>query len=88
MEGLLLGVVGSTVGVIIAYIVAFAINQSTITWTPPGQAAPIPLRLYMAGAYSLIVLTWSGLMAVSTLASLIPASRAARMEVVDALRFV
>jgi putative ABC transport system permease protein len=88
VEGLLLGVVGSTVGVIIAYIVAFVINQSTYTWTPPGQAAPIPLRLYMAGAYSLIVLTWSGLMAVSTLASLIPASRAARMEVVDALRFV
>ena len=88
VEGALLGVIGATVGVGLAYLAAYGINHATLTWTPPGQAAPIPLRLYMAGAYSLIAVTWTGLLAVSALAALIPANRAAKMAVVDALRHV
>ncbi|HLG98112.1 MAG TPA: FtsX-like permease family protein [Bryobacteraceae bacterium] len=88
IEGSLLGVIGATVGVAMAYVVAYAVNHSTLTWTPPGQAAPVPLRLYMTGAYSLLTLTWTGLLVVSALAALIPANRAARMTVVDALRHV
>ena len=88
VEGALLGVIGATVGVGLAYLAAYGINHSALTWTPPGQAAPVPLRLYMAGAYSLIAVTWTGLLAVSALAGLIPANRAARMTVVDALRHV
>jgi putative ABC transport system permease protein len=42
----------------------------------------------MNGAYALIALTWIGLLVVSALAALIPANRAARMPVVDALRHV
>jgi ABC-type lipoprotein release transport system permease subunit len=42
----------------------------------------------MTGAYALIAVTWSGLLAVSALAALIPANRAAKMTVVDALRHV
>ena len=87
-EGALLGVIGGTVGVGLAYLAAYSINHSTLTWTPPGQAAPVPLRLYLAGAYSLIAATWTGLLAVAALAALVPANRAAKMTVIDALRHV
>jgi putative ABC transport system permease protein len=41
-----------------------------------------------AGIVPLVGGVWIGLVAMSTLAALIPASRAARMAVVDALRHV
>jgi putative ABC transport system permease protein len=88
VEGSLLGAVGATVGVVLAQIVAYAVNHSGLTWTPPNAGAPVPLRLYMDGADALIVLTWIGLLVVSALAALIPANRAARLPVVDALRHV
>lgn len=88
VEGSLLGAIGAAVGVVLAQVVAFAVNHSGLTWTPPNAGAPVPLRLYTNGAYGLIVLTWTGLLVVSALAALIPANRAARMPVVDALRHV
>jgi putative ABC transport system permease protein len=87
-EGSLLGIVGATIGVVLAYAAAYTINHSGITWNPPGQAFRVPLRVYLIGAEWLIVLTWIGLLVVSALAALVPANRAARMEVVDALRHV
>jgi putative ABC transport system permease protein len=88
VEGSLLGIMGATVGIALAYVVAYLINHSTLTWSPPGQAARVPLRLYMLGAEWLIALTWIGLLVVSALAALVPANRASRMVVVDALRHV
>jgi putative ABC transport system permease protein len=88
VEGSLLGLIGATCGVVIAYIAAFGVNHSLLTWTPPGRVAPVPLILYMTGAYTLIALTWFGLAVISSLASMIPANRAGRMTVVDALRHV
>ena len=88
VEGSLLGAIGATVGVVLAQIVAYAVNHAGLTWTPPNAGAPVPLRLYTNGAYVLIGLTWIGLLVVSALAALIPANRAARLPVVDALRHV
>ena len=88
IEGSLLGIMGASVGLVIAYLAAYAVNQSALTWTPPGQAGAVPLRLYMTGAHWLIIFTWTGLLALSALAALVPANRAARMVVVDALRHV
>lgn len=87
-EGSLLGIMGATVGVLLAYFAAYAINHSTLSWSPPGQVARVPLRLYLIGAEWLIATTWIGLLVVSALAALVPANRAARMIVVDALRHI
>jgi putative ABC transport system permease protein len=48
----------------------------------------VPLRLEMAGTMRLIAGTWLGLVLVATVAALVPANRAARLQVVDALRHV
>ena len=88
VEGSVLGAIGATVGVLVAQLVAYGVNHAGLTWTPPGAGAPVPLRLYMNGVDALIVLTWIGLLVVSAAAALIPANRAARMPVVDALRHV
>ena len=87
-EGSFLGIMGATAGVVLAYVVAYAINHSNLTWSPPGQVGRVPLLLYLIGAEWLIVTTWSGLLVVSALAALVPANRAARMVVVDALRHI
>lgn len=88
LEGSMLGVLGASLGIALAFAAAAVINNSGMTWTPPGDAHPIPLKLYMLGAANVIVATWAVLIAVATIAPLIPANRAARMPIVDALRHV
>jgi putative ABC transport system permease protein len=87
-EGWLLGSIGATIGVAIAAILAFVINHSGMMWTPPGNALPIPLNVRFVGAWDMIFTAWFGLIVMATLAALVPANRAARMKVVDALRHV
>jgi len=84
----MLGAIGATAGVILAVIISYLANHGGLTWTPPGNATAIPLRLSLLEARGLIVGTWLGLILVSTIAALIPANRAAKLEVVDALRHV
>ena len=88
VEGGMIGTMGATIGLIVAVILVYLINRAGLTWTPPGQAGPVPLLLFLSGVWSLIIGTWLGLVVVATLASLIPANRGARMPVVDALRHV
>jgi putative ABC transport system permease protein len=88
IEGSLLGIIGATLGVLLAWAVTVAINAANFSWIPPGDASPVPFRVLFAGFPEMIVLTWLGLVLVATFAALWPAARAARMPVVDALRHV
>ena len=88
IEGVLLGVMGATAGVLIAFIVSCLVNQGGLTWLPPGQAQPVPLKLYMFGAWDLVGWTWALLIGLAAVAALLPANRAARLQIVDALRHV
>lgn len=88
LEGAMLGLLGATIGVVLALVVAYFVNRAGITYTPPAQAQPVPLRLYMFGAPGFVAMVWLILIAVATLAALLPANRAAKLQIVDALRHV
>jgi putative ABC transport system permease protein len=88
LEGLMLGVLGASAGLVVAVGVAALVNAADLWWTPPGNAAPVPFRLTMAGTGGLALTIWLALVAIATLAALFPANRAARLPVVEALRHV
>ncbi|MDE1985614.1 MAG: ABC transporter permease [Alphaproteobacteria bacterium] len=88
IEGWMLGAIGATAGVILASLLATWFNHAGVTYTPPGQAYPVPLLLLTQGVGKLLLSVWFGLMLMATIAAIIPAGRASRMLVVDALRHV
>jgi putative ABC transport system permease protein len=88
VEGVLIGAIGATVGAVLALAIAALVNHAGLTWIPPGNATAVPLRLDVAGRTALVGGAWLGLAIVTTLAALVPANRAARLPVVDALRHV
>jgi len=88
VEGVLIGAIGATVGALLALAIAALVNQAGLTWIPPGNATAVPLRLDVAGRAALVGGAWLGLAIITTLAALLPANRAARLPVVDALRHV
>jgi putative ABC transport system permease protein len=88
MEGMLIGAIGAAIGSILAIALSLAVNHAGLTWVPPGNANPIPLRVDVLGRPGLIIGALLGLVLVATLAALLPANRAARLSVVDALRHV
>ena len=88
IEGAMLGALGATVGVALAQLIALVFNAAGATWMPPGYAARTPLRVMTTGVAPLFVEAWLGLVLMATLAAVIPANRAARLKVVDALRHV
>jgi putative ABC transport system permease protein len=87
-EGMLLGLIGASLGIALSLLISFAINQSGLTWVPPGSMTQVPLTVRVAGEYKLVLTSAIGLMAVATLSAWWPARRAARMNIVDALRHV
>ena len=88
IEGMLIGVLGTAFGTVVAIAIALSVNHAGLTWIPPGNAAPVPLRIDMFGKPALILGTWVVLILVAALAALIPANRAARLSVVDSLRHI
>jgi putative ABC transport system permease protein len=59
-----------------------------LTWTPPGYVRAYPLRVRVWGDWPLIVASAAGLTLVAVVSAWWPARRAARMNIVDALRHV
>lgn len=87
-EGALLGLFGAMLGVIIAMLIAYGINHSGLTWTPPGRVEAVPLSIRIWGEWRMVSITAVGLIALAILSAWVPAQRAARMNIVDALRHV
>jgi putative ABC transport system permease protein len=87
IEGLLLGAFGATAGLILGSLLAVWFNHANIMYTPPGRAQAVAIRL-LVNDFPLLVRIWISLVIIATIGSLVPANRASRMKVVDALRHV
>ena len=87
-EGLLLGMIGATAGLLASILIASWFNGAGFSWQPPGSATTAPLLLRTRGIWGIQLVIWLALVAMATVSALIPANRAARMNVVDALRHV
>lgn len=85
-EGLVLGCIGAALGVAVASGLAALINRVGFTWLPPGRVEPIPLAVRVAGEYWMLGASAAGLIVVAAVSALLPAARAARMNIVEALR--
>ena len=85
-EGIVLGTVGCLLGTVTSIAVAGAVNSLGLTWTPPARIEPVPLAVLIVGEYWMILASAAGLVAVASLSAVLPAMRASRMNIVDALR--
>lgn len=88
LEGALIGAIGATVGALFAFGVAALVNYAGLTWIPPGNSSPTPFKVDVLNHPLLVASTWIVLTVVAMAAAVIPANRAARLSVVDALRHV
>jgi putative ABC transport system permease protein len=87
-EGIVLGLFGAVIGIVAAMLFAGLINLMGLTWTPPGRIEPVPLAVRLAGENAMMVGSAIGLVVVAALSAILPAARASRMNIVDALRHV
>ena len=85
-EGIVLGSVACLLGTVSSIAVAWAVNSLGLTWTPPARIEPVPLAVLIVGEYWMIFASAAGLVAVASLSAMLPAMRASRMNIVDALR--
>jgi putative ABC transport system permease protein len=88
LEGAMIGALGAAAGAILGVAIAALINGAGWTWMPPGNSSPVPFEVDVLGNRMLIASAWVLLTVIATAAALIPANRAARLNVVDALRHV
>ena len=87
-EGVVLGCFGALLGIGAALGLAWAINQLGLTWTPPGRIEPVALAVRLTGEHAMMIGSAIALVVVAALSAILPAARAARMNIVDALRHV
>lgn len=87
-EGLVLGSFSAALGIGVALAVAGLINAIGLTWLPPGRVEPLPLALRVAGEWGMMAGGTVGVIVLGALSALLPAARASRMNIVEALRHV
>lgn len=87
-EGLVLGSFSAVAGISLALALAALINAVGLTWLPPGRVEPLPLALRVGGEWGMLAASAAGVIVLGALSALLPAARAARMNIVEALRHV
>jgi putative ABC transport system permease protein len=87
-EGALLGLCGAVLGVVLALVLATLVNQAGMLWLPPGNVELVPFTLNVWGENRMIFGTTVSLICIAIISAWWPAHRAARLNVVEALRHV
>ncbi len=87
-EGALLGICGALLGVVLAFAVSIIVNRLNIPWVPPSTVEPVPLTILVTGETRMVIGTTIGLVCIAILSAWWPAYRAAKLDVVEALRHV
>jgi putative ABC transport system permease protein len=85
-EGTLLGIIGGMTGVGLGCLLGWLVNSAGLTWMPPSSSAEVPLQIRILGENMIapfLVAIFSTL-----ISTLFPALKAARSNIVKALRYV
>ncbi|MDD2686279.1 MAG: FtsX-like permease family protein [Gallionella sp.] len=83
LESMLLTLIGCVTGLLIALGVRWGINVANISYTPPNSASAVPLLVDMDTGRIFFTFIMMGV--VGTLAAYMPARRAAKKDIIDAL---
>ena len=86
MESMLLTLIGCVTGLFITLLVRWGVNAADISYIPPNSAGRVPLLIDMDIMRTLFTLLLMGV--VGTLAAYMPAKRAAKKDIIDALGHV
>jgi len=85
-ESMLLTLIGCITGLLIALVVRWGINIAHISYTPPNSASAVPLLIDLDARRAMFTFVLMGV--VGTLAAYMPARRAAKKDIIDALGHV
>jgi len=85
-ESMLLTLIGCVVGLLITLGVRWGINAANVTYVPPNSVSPVPLLVDIDNGR--ILFTFVLMSVVGTLAAFLPARRAAKKDIIDALGHV
>jgi putative ABC transport system permease protein len=86
MESMLLTLIGCVTGLLLTLLVRWGVNAAGISYIPPNSAGRVPLLIDMDIIRTLFTFLLMG--AVGTLAAYMPARRAAKKDIIDALGHV
>ncbi len=86
VESGVLGMMGSALGVLLTLAVWYGVKTAGPTWIPPMITQRIPLEIYLVPRY--LWISFGFLLALSVGAATVPARRAVRQGIVDALGHV
>lgn len=85
-ESMLLSLLGCLLGLLLTLAVRWGINLANISYVPPNSVSPVPLLVDLDAGR--IAFTFALMGVVGTLAAYMPARRAARKDIIDALGHV
>jgi putative ABC transport system permease protein len=85
-EALLITLIGCLVGIALTFGVRYGINVAHISYTPPNSASSVPLLVDVDAGRT--IFTALMMLTVGTLAAWLPARRAAKQPIIDALGHV